>query len=66
MLFDQNPTRCRHNALEPKSIDHFRIDYYCKRCGELVCWTEDISGKSDAFISGTPRKLTNREKMALR
>lgn len=59
-------TRGCNHILEPKDVDHFRTDWFCTKCGELIGWTEDLHRSPDTYVTGTPRKLTNREKMDLR
>ena len=65
-MFEQDPTRCRHNVIDYNKIDHFRTELYCKRCGEVVGWLEDLAQKADTYITGEVRKLTTKERSDLR
>ena len=66
-LFDQDPTRCKHNTVDYNIIDPFLTEIFCVRCGEVIGTLEEADEKrAQTFVTGTPRKLTDKEKQRLR
>lgn len=64
-MFEQNPLRCRHDVVDYNWVTPDFARIYCIKCGEEL-GTSENTDKSETFITGIPRKLTNTEKKLLR
>jgi hypothetical protein len=55
---------CPHTVINPVHVKvNGIIQYFCVRCGELVCWsTPDIP---EEIVQGEPRLLTDEEREEL-
>lgn len=60
------PLRCSHDVVDYQKIDYFVTRLYCKKCGETMGVIEDSELRSDVYVTGIVRPLTDQERQDLR